>query len=314
VQTLPTLLTDGSNYELRYVDSRDRTVGVAAAADRSAFKVVIVSGDHITTVLRDLPTDRGPVFDGFVRYEGSIYWTEATVRDDGTDLTQLWASPLDKPAAHLVVADMGYAQLDSSAYNVIVANGTISWVAVSGANVQGTIVRSVPVGGGPVTERSWPGSWRQLARPWLASVGAASTILLNQDTGAQVTVPGSDVASTNCGAAWCRMTVVNAGVPVRLDLVAPDGGQRTRIAGPNTSFDTVDVAPLGRFELMTQTGNGLPTGQVNILLYDHQAASTTLVETSSQTLINVRDGWAWWLSGDFSAPAWHLLDLTSLTR
>jgi hypothetical protein len=325
VRMLSTRLADGSSYTLRYVDRYDRTVGVAAALDGSVFRVVVVSGGAVTAVLRDLPTSRGPLFNGFVLAGGSIYWTETTVRDDGTDLSQLWAASIDGSGvgpARLLVPDMGFADLAGSATDVVVAGGTISWTAVARAGQQGTLVMSVPERGGPVTQRSWPGSWQQLARPWLVSVGAGATILLNQETGEQRTVPGSDVAPTSCAAAWCRVTVIDAGNPVRLELVGQDGTHRTRVAGPGTSFATVDVAPAGRFEVLTQTGNDLPSGQARLLLYDEQAATTRLVETGAPTLVYVRDNWAWWLGGFDAggsgvaaytgAPQWHLLDLTSL--
>jgi hypothetical protein len=118
------------------------------------------------------------------------------------------------------------------------------------------------------------------------------------------------------------VTVIDAGDPVRLELVGPDGTNRTRVAGPGTSFATVDVAPAGRFEVLTQTGSDVPSGQARLLLYDEKAGTTTLVETGAQTLVYVRDTWAWWLGG-FDAggtgvaaytgsPQWHLLDLASL--
>jgi hypothetical protein len=144
----------------------------------------------------------------------------------------------------------------------------------------------------------------------LASVGASATILLNQQTGALITVPGSGVASTQ----------------LRRGLVPDDGCQcgTARTAGrgrprqnePHADrraqhlIDTVDGAALPRYELPTQAGNSLPAGQVNFLLYDQKTATAQFVETGPQSLINLCDGWAWWLTGDFRAPTWHLLNLT----
>ncbi len=310
VVTIPTVLADGSSYSLRYVVDPQWTIGVATADSVSS--VVVVSGDQIVARMREVPISDGPLFDAFVMYEDSIYWTETTLREDGTDASSLWAAPLDGDSPRLVVADMGFAQLSGSAYDVIVEDGTISWAAVAGAGEPGTVVRSMPVAFGPVTGRTYPGAWRQIARPWLQSTGGGPTSLLDQDTGAQLTVPGSDVARANCTPdAWCRLTLTSGDEAVRLETVAPDGTDRTRLAGPRTTFATVDAATLGRYELLSETA-GLEPGQHRLLIYDMPARRTTLVETGSRSQVAVRDGWAWWLAGDYSAPVWHALHLAAL--
>jgi len=315
VLAMPSLLEDGSNYTLRYVVDASRTIGVAAAPDRLAFGVVVVAGDRIVARLRELPAESGPFFDAFIWYEGSIYWTETTIGPEGTDVTQLWAAMVaaqDVGEPRLVVPDMGFVSLSGSAYDVIVAEGTITWAAVAGAGQPGTLVRSVPVAGGNVTESAWPGAWRQIARPWLASTTPGATVLLNQSTGEQVTVPGSDVARTSCTPDRCRVTVTSASDSVRLELVAPDGADRIRVAGPRTKFATIEPLALGRYELLYEFGGDLAPGQMWLLLYDDTSGTTAEVETGIESLVNVRDGWAWWLAGDISAPVWHVLNLASL--
>jgi hypothetical protein len=315
VLAMPTVLEDGSGYTMRYMIDADRTVGVAAAPDGSGFSVVVVSGDRILFRVRSVPTSDGPFFDAFVHYEGSIYWTETTIGPDGTDITALWAVVMVGDGvgqARLVVPEMGFVQLSGSAYDVIVDGGWISWAAVAGAGQPGTLVRSVAVAGGPVTERAWPGAWRQINRPWLVSTDAGFLVLLNQETGAELTVPGSDVAPTDCTPNRCRVRVTSSGDTVRLELVAPSGSDRTRIAGPATFFAAVDPLVLGRYELLSQTGGDLPAGQMRLLLYDAATGTTTEVETGPRSQATVRDGWAWWLAGDFTAPVWHALHLAAL--
>jgi hypothetical protein len=314
---MPTVLADGSNYTIRYVIGPDRTVGVAAQADGSSFGVVVVSGDRILAHVRSVPTSDGPFFDAFVFYDGAIYWTETTIGADGTDITALWAVALAADSVgepRVVVPDMGFAQLSGSAYDVVVADGRISWAAVAGVQQPSTLVRSVAVAGGPTGERTFSGSWRQIERPWLASTSPGSMVLLNQDTGAEVTVPGSDVAPTDCTPQRCRVRVTSAGDTVRLELVAPDGSGRTRIAGPATFFAAVDPLVLGRYELLSETGGDLTPGQMRLLLHDAATGRTTEVETGPRSQVAVRDGWAWWLAGDFSAPVWHALHLAALSR
>jgi hypothetical protein len=315
VLTMPSLLEDGTSYAMRYIVDANRTIGVAAAADGSEFAVVVVDGDRIVARLRDLPSEDAPFFDAFVLSEGSIYWTETTIGPDGTDVTQLWAAAVAAEGvgeARLVVPDMGFAVLSGSAYDVIVADGMITWAAVAGANQPETLVRSVPMAGGDITENAWPGAWRQIARPWLASNTSGGTILLNQSTGEQVTVPGSDVAATRCAPDRCRVTVTSAGDNVRLELVAPDGAERIRVAGPRTKFAGVDPLALGRCELLDEIGGALAPGDMRLMVYDSTSGTTAEVETGPESFVNVRDGWAWWLAGDVSAPIWHVLNLASL--
>lgn len=315
--SVPTVLEDGSSYTLRYVVDPRTTVGIASDPDGSRFAVVVVDGDRIRFRVRSVPTPDGPFFDAFVFYEGSIYWTETTTRADGTDATALWSvavSTTDVGQPRVVVPDMGNVALSSSAYDIIIADDLITWTVIAGAGQGGTLVRSVPVAEGraPVSERAWPGTWRQIGRPWLASTGPGPTVLLNQDSGEQVTVPGSEDARTECSPHHCRVTVTSGADAVRLELMAPDGTGRTRIAGPGTTFATVDPLAFGRYELLSQPTGSRPDQERRLLLYDTRSATTVAVETGPPALVQVRDGWAWWLAGDFATPVWHALDLRLL--
>jgi hypothetical protein len=317
VVVLPSVLEDGSSYTVRYVIDADRTLGVAAAPDGSSFDVVVVERERILARVRSLPSSRAPSFDAFISYVGSIHWTETT-RVDGTDTTALWAAAVSGTrvgAPRIVVPDMGFAQLSGSAHDVIVADGRVSWAAASGTDQSATVVRSAPVAGGPVStrsERTWPGGWRQIDRPWLASTDPGPLVLLNQDTGERVTVPGSDVTATGCVPDRCRVRVISGGDSVRLELMAPDGSDRTAIAGPATFFAAVDPLTLGRYELLSQTGADLAPGQMRLLLHDVATGTTREVETGPRAQVSVRDGWAWWLAGGSNTAVWHALHLAAL--
>jgi hypothetical protein len=313
VVTLPTLLDGGASFSMRYMLSPQRTLGVAS--EGSTFSVVVVDGSTVVARLRTLATTVGPSFDAFIYADGSVYWTEDTLRDDGTDRIQLWAvaitaDTLGKP--RLVVADMGFAQLSGSAYDVIVADGVVSWAVVGGINQAGTIIRSMPLATGKTTDRVFPGSWRQTTRPWLVSATNDTVSMLNQSTGETVALPGAAGARTACSPAWCQVTVSNNGDAVRLELVRPGQAAPTRVAGPGTTFATIDPSLLGRYELLSQTGADLAPGDARLLVYDAQKATTTLIETGPAALVNVRDHYGWWLGGDPLQPVWHVLDLAAL--
>jgi hypothetical protein len=210
-----------------------------------------------------------------------------------------------------VVADLGGILFTGSAHDVIVADDTLSWAVVDGWRFSQTTVRSVPLAGGPLTERTYPGAWRQIARPWLVS-NASPTTMLNQETGEQVTVPGSELALTECAPDWCRVTVDSGGDVAWSELVSPDGTRRTRVAGANIGFITIDPATFGRYEILSQIGGDIEPGEHRLLLYDARQRTTTVIETGPLALVSVRGGWAWWLAGDQVDPVWHVLDLAAL--
>ncbi len=313
IVTVPNLLPDGSSYALAYVIDAGHTVGVAAAPDASLFSVVAVADGHVSTELRRLPADRGPIFNGFTLADGQLYWAETTIKDDGTDQSQLWTAPVDSTATfgspRVLVADMGNAIFAGSAFDIIVADRTISWAATAGPPRPGTLVRSVSVNGGPISEHFYEGAWRQSTRPWLVSATMSTVALLDISTGQQHPIAGANVEQISCAPQWCRRTIFNGGDPVRLELQHSDSSQRIRLAGPNTVFATLDPALLGRYELLAQSGPNLRPGDQQLQLYDVEQQTTTIVEITLAALVNAHDGYAWWLSGDFRSPIWHVLDL-----
>ena len=106
-----------------------------------------------------------------------------------------------------------------------------------------------------------------------------------------------------------RLTIFSGGDPVRLELQQSGSSKRTRIAGSNTVFATLDPALLGRYEMLAETGPDLPAGDQRLLLYNVEQQTATIVEIALAALVNARDHYAWWLTGDFRSPVWHVLDL-----
>jgi hypothetical protein len=315
ISTVPTTLADRSSYALRYVFDAHQSVGVSASADGGSFRLVEVVDGRENRELRRLPTARGPQYDGFTVADGLLYWVETAVESDGTR-SRLWSARVNPGEAagapSVVVDDMGPVVFYDSAFDIIVADGTISWAIAANPIRPGTIVRSVPVGGGPVAERGYAGPWRQTTRPWLVSATTGSPSLLNMETGQLVAVASTGAEGVSCGAAWCRFTIQNAQGTVRLDLVRPDGSQRTRIAGPGTKFEGLDPGLLDRYELFNETGGELAEGDRRLMAYDIQRRTTTVIEVGPGALVNSRGTYAWWLSGDYRSPIWHVLDLRTL--
>jgi hypothetical protein len=313
---VPTRLAGGASYALRYVIDSRRSIGISAAADGSTFHVVEVVDGAVAATLRSLSREARPLFDGYVSHGDRLYWTETTRRGDGTDRIELWAAPIAPVRtgpAELVIDDMGSVYLSGSAYDVIVADGVISWVVVGDAAVPRTQVRSVPLPGGAVTTSDFQGTWRQTARPWLTLSSADAAGLLNQQSGERLMFAGTGLERVNCAPQWCRVTLTEDDDALGLELAAPDGSQRRRIAGPGVRFVTVDPAALGRYELLSDT-NGVSSGQRQLLLFDALTDATSLVDTGPLALVSVRDRFAWWQSGTFTDPVWRVLDLGALAN
>jgi hypothetical protein len=317
IVTVPTTLADGSSYGLRYVLGRDSSVGTSMAADGSAFRLVQVVNGRAVAEIRRLPASQGPQFDGFTVADGSLFWIETVVGPDGVSRWQLWSAAVGPGDAVVVtprqlLADMGYVIIFDSAYDLIVADGTISWVVAADPLHPGTVLRSMPVGGGPITDHGFAGPWRQVGRPWMTSAALGSASILNVDTGQIVSAPATASDFVECGPQWCHFAVQSSDGPVRLGLMRPDGTERIRVAGPDTRFETHDPALLGRYELFSESGNGMPTGDRRLQIYDIKRGTTRLVEAGPGGRAASRGTYAWWIAGDFRSPVWHVLDLRAL--
>ena len=316
ILTLPTQLSDGSSYALRYVIDSKRSIGASLSADGASFRLVeLIDGE--VHQLRSLQASGGPQFDGFAHAHGNVYWVETVINPDYSVKSSLWSASIagDGPGVgepQQMVADMGYIVIYDSVYDLIVADGVISWVTASGGMPLRSILRTMPVAGGPITDRSYVGAWRQTTRPWLLSATTGSLKLLNADNGVTVDVAGTGAEGVACTGQWCRFTISSTDGPVRLDLVRPGGSQRTRIAGPGTRFEALDPAMLGRYEILSQSDPSLPEDQQRLLIYDIERATTREIEIGMTSLVTNRGEFAWWLSGDIRSPSWHVLDLKAL--
>jgi hypothetical protein len=313
---VPTTLPDGSSYALRYVLDSGHSLGASLSLDGASFRLVELNGGKYRQ-LRALPAASGAQFDGFTSAEDHLYWVETQIEPDGYSRSRLWRANVGAPAAPVgepqqMIPDMGDVVIYDSAFDLIIADGVISWLTADGSTRPTSVLRSTPVGGGPITDQRYIGAWRQTSRPWLVSATTGALKLLNTATGETVAVAGTGAEGVSCTAQWCRSTISSSDGPVRLDLVRPDGSQRTRVAGPGIRFEALDPAMLGRYEILSQTGGDLAEGEQRLLVYDIDQATTREIEVGPASLVNNRGRYAWWLSGDIRSPIWHALDLTAL--
>jgi hypothetical protein len=313
---VPTTLADGSSYALRYVLGSGHSVGVSLSMDGTSFRLVELTEGRFRQ-LRALPAYSGPQFDAFAFAEDHVYWVETQIESDGNARSRLWRASVAAASASVgepqqVLADMGYVVIYDSIFDLMVADSVISWISAAGATRPASVLRSMPVSGGPISQQTYEGAWRQTTRPWLVSATTGALKLVNTVTGETVAVAGTGAEGVSCSGQWCRFTISSSDGPVRLDLVRPDGSQRTRVAGPGTRFEALDPAMLGRYEILSQTGGDLAQGEQRLLLYDIDQATTREIEIGTASLVTNRGRYTWWLSGDIRSPIWHVLDLAAL--
>jgi hypothetical protein len=204
----------------------------------------------------------------------------------------------------------------SSQYDLVIADGQLYWLAAARTATPVTEVRSVPLGGGPVTVRNVDGSYALSAWPWMVSAGTGQTgavELRNLVDGRRVTVPAQPSELVSCSPAWCRVLVVSTvSGPARIDLMRPDGSDRRRVASGLVSAAIGDVAVLDRFEVLTLAGrDGSATSNQQLMLYDAPKKRTIQVANGVGTVL-CRAGILWWSTGDNETLRWHALDLHAL--
>jgi hypothetical protein len=308
---IPANLPDGPIFTpLLFLDART-AVGTAPSPDARWMRLLIRAADGKLRELRRLPLDRSPAFDNLATAGDDLVWTESTDRRG----VRIWSARRSGGAARLVTADTGNALFYGSQYDLVVADGRVHWTAAAGESATG--VRSVPLTGGKVQIHTEPGQWALSAWPWLtdgAGSGTGTTRLRNLATGRDQPVRSNGVEIATCSPAWCRVQVMGGSGLVRVDLMHPDGSERTRIGGATAGAAVQDVAILDRFEIVSESGpDSALTGTAGLAVYDIAARRTVPVSAAVSGAF-VRDGVLWWSTGDQDAMVWHTLDLRTVTR
>jgi hypothetical protein len=312
---IPATFPDGSAYTPTYVLDRTTSVGVVASADGQQTDLSLVPASGTPRVLQSQSVTEGGSFDGITATDSHVYWMHTVSDAAGHAKVSLWAAPRAGNGASVqLTADVGAPVFYGSQYDVQVVGGQLHWAAARAGSTQ-TELRSMPVGGGPVSVRVVPGAWALSAWPWLATAPSATdqpTRLHNVDTGADVPVKAPPNKQVTCSPTWCRMIPDNAASPTETDLIRPDGTDQRVIGDATAAAIASDVALRDRFEvLMTQVTT---TGQLavsTLSLYDIAAKRTVQVDRAA-TNAGARGDFLWWSTGDNETLTWHGLDLRTL--
>jgi hypothetical protein len=311
----PGRLDDGAEYLPRLYLSPETSVGIAATSDGEFVRVVIREAGGRTTELRRIDVNQYPEFDGFSVSGDTVVWAESLSRTDEPVATTLWRTDwrsADRPA--VVTDDTGSANFYGGQYDIVVRSGRAYWVALAPGDKIVTEVRSVRLTGGQVTVSELDGEFVLSTWPWAVSPGpgrGTPVQLVNLSDDKRIRVPTQVGEVAACAPTWCRMSVLDGDVVVRMDLQRVDGSDRRRIAGSEATPTIADVAVLDRFvPLATDRGDGQPG--VGLSLYDIASGRTDLVAVDAAN-IQARNGLLWWSTGTGAALQWHAVDLRTLT-
>jgi len=263
-------------------------------------------------VLRSLPEADAPFF-GDVAVDGDVLaWSEGT----GGGALQLWTANLrDARPARLVTADAGDLLSRGSEHDLTIEGGRLHWAASDPRGADAVELRSVALTGGPVTARTVAGTWQLSAWPWLvdgATTTLGATALRDAVTGREVSVArAAGLATTSCSPTWCEDVTQERDGGTRVELRRPDGSDRVRVPADAVAPAIGDVAPLDRFEVLSQTGPTTDvTGTGPLLVFELDTRRTVQLSADAAT-VAYRHGVLWWLNGNGST-VWHSVDLRTV--
>jgi hypothetical protein len=296
---------DGTDtFEPRLVVDKDTIVGLAISADESATRLVVRPAHGPVRVLASMRTLDARAVVAVTVAEGNAYWLESGPDSHGQTTTSVWRAGLREGSATLLSLAVSVPAYFDSQYDLQVVDGRLYWAAYLPQG-RGEI-RSIPIDGGPLTIRAFDRLYGLTAWPWATdSAGGqpGNVDLLNLVTGEHRTVTAEANQFLSCTPTWCRVTTHTPTVTVALRKL--DG---TKVADLSHPPANANVALLNRFEVVESTGN-----PVTLWLYDLRDSSDVLLEENAAGLVNTRDGFLWWSTGDNEATVWHVLDLRSLT-
>ena len=310
---VPATLPDGSAYEPAAFLDAATSVGTATGGRAGAVqRLVLRRGDGSLRVLRSLPESAAPFF-GDVAVDGDVLaWSEGT----GGGTLELWTASLrDARPGRRVTADAGDLLSHGSEHDLTIEGGRLHWAASDPSGADAVRLSSVSLAGGPVTSRTLPGRWQLSAWPWLvngATTTLGTTALRDAVTGREVRVarPGG-LATTNCGPAWCEDVSQERDGGTRVELRRPDGGDRVRVPADAVTPAIDDVAPLDRFEVLSQAGPTTDvTGSGPLLVFELDTRRTVQLSPDAGT-VSYRHGVLWWLNGN-GGTVWHSVDLRTV--
>jgi hypothetical protein len=308
-------LPDGADYLPRLFLDPETSVGLAATSDGQAVRVLLREANGAAKELHRVDAADHPEFDGFTASGETVVWAESLSPTDEPVATTIWRTNWRSPGRPTAVTDdTGSANFYGGQYDIVVRSGRVYWVALVPGGKTVTEVRSVRLNGGEVSVHELAGEFVLSAWPWVvsASPGRGTPVqLVNLDDDKRIEVPTQVGEVAACAPTWCRISVLNGDVVVRMDVQRVDGSERRRMAGNEATPTIADVAVLDRFvPLATDRGDGQPG--VGLSLYDIETGRTDLVAVDAAN-IQARNGLLWWSTGTGAELRWHAVDLRTLT-
>ncbi|MEV4349397.1 hypothetical protein AB0J83_33480 [Actinoplanes sp. NPDC049596] len=302
-------LPDGPLFNPSMFLDATTAVGTAPTPGGDEMRLLIRSGEKLRE-LRRVPLGGNPQFEAFTRDGDQLFWTESTA--EATPV-KIWTASVSGGSARLLTADTGNAVFYGNQYDLVAADGRVHWTAApaGGDATKETEIRSVPIGGGPVSTKLESGQWSMSAWPWLVEEG--TTRLRNMSTARDRDIVTSGAEQLTCGPVWCRAMVLGGDTVARIDLVRPDGTDRRRIAGGAAQSAITDVAVLDRFEILAEpTPETDLTGAAALVVYDAATGRTVDIAPSTDGAFS-RGGLLWWSTTTGNDEiTWHSLDLRTV--
>jgi hypothetical protein len=317
VTTFPGEMPGGYTFRPLLMVSGTLALGVATGPDFSTSQLVLRSTEDRIRVLRTyLGRDR-PAVVGEAVAGRDLFWLETGAGPDGQRETVLWRAPVDDGDAVALARDASDVLYYDTTYDLQIVDGTVVWASAGVATGTGQSgeIRTVPVGGGPVSVRSLDRLYALTAWPWVTtptSTAHASAELLNLTTGERRVAPAGPNEILSCSPAWCRVTtLLNRGQTITVDMQHFDGTARRRVGGPTLMPINSDVALVDRFEVLGSVGPAAATSQ-QLWLHDLTTERLVLVAEAPSPTIGSRGTFLWWSTGDSEATTWHVVDLIDL--
>ncbi|MGE5831199.1 MAG: hypothetical protein ACM30G_22965 [Micromonosporaceae bacterium] len=312
----PALLADGTIFTPQLYLDAATAVGTAPTGNADQVRVLVRTSGGVRE-LRRVNAKDFPQFAAFSASGDDVFWAESTSPANQAQHTRLYrANWRTGTRSVLVTADTGDMVFTESQFDLTVSGGRLRWVSAEFVTKAVTQVRSVPVGGGTVAISPIDGAYTLSAWPWLVTFGnssAAQPELVNVESSQRVKLTTTPAEVARCSPVWCRIVVLGGdAVPVRIDLQHPDGSQRHRIAGADTSAVIGDVALLDRFEPLGVARTRADDVGRQLILYDIKTGRLVDIAPSVD-VIRARQGVLWWSTGSGSGLIWHALDLRQLT-
>jgi hypothetical protein len=311
---MPGVLPDGALYRPGYFLDERVSVGTASDPGGGVVRLVVRAADGVVRELRRLPAAVTPQYAGFTRVGGQLVWAESVAGRDGSVQTGLWRADLSGGPPRKITGDTGQVAFFGSEYDIVIESGRLYWTAEAPGRQAATEVRSVPIGGGPVTVRTEPGVWTLSGWPWLASAGSSGRARLrSMDTAQVITVDAAGNMLDRCGPTWCRVFVLSGDGPVRSELMRVDGSERQRVADDGATAPIIDVAVLDRFEVLSGDSSTVAAaiGGRGLLVYDLKVRQLIRVAEAAARVF-YRGGVLWWSTGPGGHITWHTLDLRTV--